>query len=329
MKKYFLLFGFILSLSDIFAQQIQLNSVVEHFTNTRCSICKNRNPGFYTNLSNQKEITHLSIHPSSPYSACILSKQNTQTNDARTNYYGIYGGTPRLVMNGMVIPTSANYNDANLFNPFLNLLSSFEVKVNLKKIQADSFNYEIQIKKVAESNLNMASLYSGLAEDTVFVDGGNGESEHYHVWRYGVQESINLPNTIGETSLITKSVYSNPIWNSSRMYAVALLQNPLDKSLIQSGKSMNSGSTGLSMNEADLNSKINIFPNPTTDFIYTNETATYSYQLINLLGNVIQYGNFSSHQPISVTSLQAGLYILKIENSITRIQFFSSIQITN
>lgn len=329
MKKYFLLFGLILSFTITNAQQIPLNSVVEHFTNTRCSICKNRNPGFYNNVSSQKDITHLGIHPSSPYSACILSKQNTSTNDARTNYYGIYGGTPRLVINGSVISASANYNDAALFNPFKNLLSSFEVKINLKKIHTDSFTYEIQIKKVAESNLNQVSLFSGLAEDTVFVDGGNGESEHYHVLRHGLQETINLPSNIGESSLITKSVLIKNIWNSNRMYAIAMLQNPSDKSLIQSGKSNISEAIGLSLNDGISKFKMNIFPNPAADFIYTNETETFSYELINLLGVKILEGDFSNNQAIAVSGLNNGMYYIKLQNKKTGSLYYSTIQISN
>jgi len=78
--------------------QVQKNVVVEHFTNTRCGICASRNPGFFTNLNNNPDVIHLAIHPSSPYSSCVFNQHNSVDNDDRTNYYGIYGGTPRLVV---------------------------------------------------------------------------------------------------------------------------------------------------------------------------------------------------------------------------------------
>ena len=326
-KLFFTISILILFVFQIQAQQIPLNPVVEHFTNTRCSICKNRNPGFYNNLSGQKDITHLSIHPSSPYSACILSKQNTNTNDARTNYYGIYGGTPRLVINGSVISTSANYNDVALFNPFKNLLSSFEVKINLKQSNTDSLNYEIQIKKVAESNLITASLFSGLAEDTVFVDGGNGESEHYNVLRHGMQESIGLPAAIGNTITITKSVYIKNIWNSKRLFALAMIQESSNKNMIQSGKSATLSQISSSIQEINGINKIHVYPNPTSDFIYTKDTETYKYVLLNLLGESIQSGEFSSNNAISIAEHPNGLYFILLENTKTGKSSQASIQI--
>ncbi len=327
MKKFFLFFSFILSISIIKAQQVPLNSIVEHFTNTRCSICKNRNPGFHANVFAQKDITHLSIHPSSPYIGCILSKQNTVTNDARTNYYGIYGGTPRLVINGSVISASANYNDAALFNPFQNLTSAFEVKINIKQTNTDSLNYEIQIKKVAESNLNMASLFSGLAEDTVFVDGGNGESEHYHVLRHGNQESISLPAAIGTSINITKSVFIKNIWNSKRLFAVAMIQESSNKTMIQSGKSATLSQISSSIREINGITKLHVYPNPTSDFIYTNDTENYKYVLINLIGESIQSGEFSSNNAISISGQPNGLYYILLENTKTGKSSQASIQI--
>lgn len=94
--------------SSLFAQ-VPRNIIVEHFTNTKCSVCASRNPGFQTNLNAHPDVRQISIHPSSPYSTCLLSQQNTVDNDARTNYYGVYGGTPRLVINGTVISASVNY----------------------------------------------------------------------------------------------------------------------------------------------------------------------------------------------------------------------------
>ena len=33
--------------------QVPKKVIVEHFTNTLCSVCASRNPGFYSNLNNQ------------------------------------------------------------------------------------------------------------------------------------------------------------------------------------------------------------------------------------------------------------------------------------
>src|SRR5260221_7207968 len=93
---------FIISLLSQFICQLSLAQVakkiiVEHFTNTDCSICAALDPGFYANLNAHPGVLHLSIHPSAPYPNGLLYKQNATANDARTNYYGVYGSTPRLV----------------------------------------------------------------------------------------------------------------------------------------------------------------------------------------------------------------------------------------
>jgi hypothetical protein len=67
----------LLNLGLIYAQ-VAKKTIVEHFTNTKCSICASRNPGFHTNLNANPAIQSISIHPSSPYSTCFLSQQNTE-----------------------------------------------------------------------------------------------------------------------------------------------------------------------------------------------------------------------------------------------------------
>ncbi len=103
--------------------QVSKTIVVEHFTNSVCSICASRNPGFYENLSEQENVLHLAIHPSAPYSSCIFNLNNVIENDDRTNYYGIYGSTPRLVIQGDVISSSADYSSASIFTPYLDATS--------------------------------------------------------------------------------------------------------------------------------------------------------------------------------------------------------------
>ena len=91
--------------------------LVEHFTNTYCSVCASKNHGFYANLWRYPQVWHVAYHPSSPYAACPLSMANVPENDARTNYYGVYGGTPRLVIQGAVV-TSTNYADSAIVSIF-------------------------------------------------------------------------------------------------------------------------------------------------------------------------------------------------------------------
>ena len=129
MKKIITLTFLALAIIQSLQAQVAKKIIVEHFTNTNCGICGSRNPGFYKNLNNFPEILHLSVHPSSPYASCKLSQQANPDNDARTNYYGIFGGTPRLVVQGTVVSANADYNSPNLFAPYLNTTSPMSIKI--------------------------------------------------------------------------------------------------------------------------------------------------------------------------------------------------------
>ena len=139
----------ILLISQLVYSQTLKKIMVEHFTNTNCSVCASRNPGFYTNFDTQSNAIHLAVHPSSPYPACLLSQQNQPENDQRTNYYGVYGGTPRLVINGDVISTSVNYSSASIFTPYLSQTSPASIRIEQQKFGTDSIVSTVIIKTTA------------------------------------------------------------------------------------------------------------------------------------------------------------------------------------
>ena len=98
MKYLYLILFFVLFYNNNDAEaQVPRKILVEHFTNTLCSFCASRNPGFYSNLNNQSDVIHLSIHSGTPYTQCLLYQQNASPSDARRFYYGITG-TPALAI---------------------------------------------------------------------------------------------------------------------------------------------------------------------------------------------------------------------------------------
>ena len=66
MKKFISIFSILIINLNIHAQKVPLNSIVEHFTNTKCSVCGSRNPGFLTNKNRFPSLSYISIHPSAP-----------------------------------------------------------------------------------------------------------------------------------------------------------------------------------------------------------------------------------------------------------------------
>lgn len=309
--------------THLVAQEVTKQVMVEHFTNTRCSTCASRNPGFYGNLNNQQNTNYISVHPSSPYANCPLSQQNTTHNDARTNFYGIFGGTPRLVINGSPISTSVNYAGAGIFDASQNQTTAFQVGIDVSET-ATNLSIKVRIKKVAESTLSEVLLFAGLIEDTVFVNGGNGEQRHYNVLRRAFTSpqgnAVTLPAQVGDSLMQEFTLAKETIWNLQRLKSVAILQQS-DKSLIQSAISTYFASQTTSIQQVTEKNTIQVYPNPARNSIsFSAPLSDSSYTLINQLGQVVESGNIENGELKFKSVLTEGVYVLKTENFSTNIQ---------
>ncbi|HZG00826.1 MAG TPA: hypothetical protein VEY71_07480, partial [Chitinophagales bacterium] len=215
--------------------QVARKIIVEHFTNTVCGVCALRNPGFYANLENYPDVLHLAIHPSSPYASCLLNQNNVAENDARTNYYGVYGSTPRLVIQGQVIPSSADYSDAALFEPFENQTTPISLTIWQTKFGNDSMRVTYVAKTVAPNTLGTLVLFAALAEDTVFYNSPNGETLHHDVYRKslaGVASQITvIPAAVGDSVSYTVNFHTDFDWDYARLFAVGVLQDSSTKAV--------------------------------------------------------------------------------------------------
>lgn len=318
MKKIILISIFMFLLTAItHAQQVPLNTVVEYFTNTKCSNCASRNPGFISNFNSNANTLYMAVYPSSPYPACPLSMQNPIDNDARTNYYGIYGATPRLVINGTVISGGANYSLASIFTPYLGLTSSFVVNVSQSKTTFDTLQTTVVIKKVDTSSLTSANLFLGIVEDTVFINGGNGELEHYYVLRDAPLSSsgivTTLPSTLNDSTILTKTTFVEGAWNLSRMASVAILQNSSTKKLIQANRTKVLGTVAAGIQNSEHKINAIIYPNPCAGSLYVSNEGTNNtnYEIFDLMGKSLLQGSTMNDQQIDVTSLDAGAYLFK------------------
>ena len=314
-----LLTGSFLSARPARAQAVPQTVLVEHFTNTRCSICFGRNPGFYANLHQQPAATlHLAYHPSSPYRLCLFSQQNPTENDARTNYYGIYGSTPRLVLNGSVIPAAQNYAAPALFVPFQGLTSPLSVQVTLAPQGTDSLVATVQVQTVAAPPLTGLTLYVALAEDTVFYAAPNGETTHYDVFRKsftGPAPQTITPPAVGNTLTVRRVVAARAGWARPRLYAVAIVQQP-GGALVQAGASLRLGTAlGLPAAAAEAATPT-VYPNPVRETLQFTAASGARWNVVNTLGQVVARGvagsASSSLTALDVRGLTAGTYALRV-----------------
>jgi hypothetical protein len=321
MKKT-LLFITLICLSRLSYSQVPKKVVVEHFTNTKCSACAARNPGFYTNFNAQSGVIHLAVHPSSPYSACVLSMHNPSENDARTNYYGIFGGTPRIVIQGVIISAGANYASSTIFTPYLGQTSPASIKIVQSKYGNDSIRSRIVIKTEATHSLGSMSLFVALNEDTINYTGSNGEPVHYDVFRKSLTPTsginITLPANVGDSVVFSNSSNVNPSWNFSHIKTIAILQETLNKNVVQAESSeanSNNNLTGLN-SFTSLNQNVQVF-NSKNGVIIKQEIFIENTSVIiyDLTGKILLSKNLSSKSETILTpNTSAGIYLYAIKS---------------
>jgi hypothetical protein len=298
--------------------QVPQKVVVEHFTNTVCSVCASRNPGFYTNLNNQTDVLHVAIHPSAPYASCVLNQQNKVENDARTRYYGIYGSTPRFVIQGNVVPSSTNINVQALFDPYLLLTSPLTIRVAISESSATELMATIVVKTVATHSLGSLLLTASAVEETLNYVSPNGEQVQHDVFRKSffdvLGKSFMAPVSIGDSLIFTATVSKKNEWAFNQLYALVMVQDSTSKNVIQAERSpLLVTTTGLSEAQPGIG---RLYPNPvqTQLFIKLNQPIITQVQLFDITGNKVMQQLIHNNSSIDISALPNGLYLVVLTN---------------
>ncbi len=295
--------------------QVAKKVIVEHFTNTRCSICASRNPGFFQNLDAFPEVIHLQIHPSSPYSSCLLSMHNRLENDARTDYYSIYGATPRIVIQGQTVSPSTNYGDPGLLTQQLNQTTPFSLLVKEIRRGLDSVQIIVTIKALSAHSEISGSLYVAYAESPVNYAAPNGESVHRNVFRKAFSPSeganVQLPAS-GDSLIWTSTIATDPVWDLEKMHAVAILQTEF-KLVLQAEMTTEIEEAPATSLDRSFTPTFTLFPNPASDHLRV-EGLTGDWKIIGIDGkewiNRREEPGQADFQ-IDLSTLPAGTYLLQ------------------
>lgn len=297
--------------------QVPKTIVVEHFTNTRCSVCASRNPGFYTNLKQEPATLHVAFHPSSPYSSCLLNKHNTTENDARTKFYGVYGATPRLVIQGNVISGSVDYDNQALFAPYRNLTSPFAMKTLLVD-KGDSLQVSVTIKTVASHSYKSLLLFASAQEEELIYQAPNGEALHHDVFRqsfWNIEGISFTPSlSVGDSVVMATTIAKRPEWNLTQLYALSIVQQS-NKQIEQAARS---GSVQPSTGLTQLSSKnVEVYPNPSYGYITVElkDTQPTDVKVIDITGKTRYQTTITSTSTVNLGDLNAGIYYIQTSNS--------------
>lgn len=306
--------------------QVPKTIVVEHFTNSRCSVCASQNPSFYQILRNNPQVKHIAFHPTSPYVNCQLAQHNAVENDARTNYYGLYGSTPKLAIQGANISYNPNpYQNAALYSSYQGQTSAFSLKTSQQKT-TDSIYLRVVVRTEASHSLSTLRLYAGVAEDTVFFASPNGETIHHDVFRrsfFGPQGLIVTPAaSVGDSVVLESKLRYHPVWNVNRIFSFALLQNATTRVLEQAGftepsdnELITKGNTLLSETPCFV-----LFPNPSAlSTVVRFEREGYRrIQILSGLGNVLLSTSTMRAEIEIGRNLPPGLYWVQVTTAAGR-----------
>lgn len=309
---------FWMAASSAVLAQVPRKILVEHFTNTYCSVCASRNPGFFNNVKSQQDVLQISIHPSAPYSQCYFNKQNKAENDGRAQYNGVFGSTPRLVINGGAISASTDYSSASLFNPYKSLSSSISISVEGKYF-GDSIEVRTTLKAVAANSIGMANLFVALANEQVTYAAANGEGVHHNVFRKSMYATsgltVTIPALAGDSVVYMSKVKKEAIWGGADLYALAVLNETTGRALIQAERSANIPlASGL---EVVNGNSFKVYPNPVRNEL-SFSTDTYQWQKVNiysLQGSLVFTGNIGQENSIDLGGLNQGIYVLELSNN--------------
>lgn len=311
--------GFLLISGSLLAQ-VSNPVVVEHFTNTRCSVCAGQNPSFNNILTQNPQVMRIAYHPTSPYQNCLLAQHNVAENDARTNWYGIYGSTPRLAIMGAAISNNPNpYQNPNLYESYTGGTSPFETRIQQWKT-ADSTGVRVVVRRTAGGGNSDLRVWCAVAEDTVFYNSPNGESRHYNVFRRSFSGhpgwSINLSSP-GDSVVLTGKLARHAAWNFDRIFAFALVQDGSTKALRQSAFTPARPLVLTDSEKALQENQLQVYPQPSNGKI-TIDGIKEEIQLWSMNGKWIQTLRTNQGPRQEVQVPQPGMYILRTASGQSR-----------
>ena len=308
MKK---LFAFALLLGAITTSFGQVTAkkylLIEHFTNSNCGICANKNPVFF-NLINQAQyaddVHHVSIHPMFPYSSCVFYQANTTENSAWTNLYPV-AGTPSIALNGAYQnPSTPILTEAKL-QTYLNQTSPLHLKVT-----ETGPNNARQVKVTAQAldaiPTGNYKLFVAVVEKKVNQTPGNGESVHHNVFG-------RRPPAAGETVEYDFNFSISNNWKADEIYVLAFVKEVNTKAVLNSGTRFD---PVLSSTSDLLAKPIRIFPNPVaeTAMMDLGTDQPEAVELFSLNGQRVaaEFQAQGSLVSLGTTKLPAGIYLVKV-----------------
>jgi hypothetical protein len=207
-----------------------------------------------------------------------------------------------------------------LFSSYINQTSPASIRIEQTKYGNDSMHANVIVKTEATHALGNLKLFVALAEDTIFYNAPNGETQHYDVFRKSLGGSsgvsLNLPANVGDSLVFSFSSNSNSSWNFARIFTIAILQEETSKMVVQTEAApanQNNLTTALAASFSMENSiNVNTFENGI--LVTQKEFMDFrNIRLFDLSGKEIMNRRLSSPiEKIGLSQLPRGIYLYEI-----------------
>jgi len=316
MKTFFTLIFISLMTIGSLAQTTQ-TVVVEHFTNTLCGNCAARNPAFYDLLGNYPDVIHISYHPSAPYPACVLHQHNASENDGRANFYGAYGGTPTVVVQGEWTGFQNPILTANELEAYLGNTTDYELRVYQEQLDGEMVHVSIVVKRLSSTMSNPTMLHAVIAEKQLNYAAPNGESVHHEVFRKVLVDQVFSIENAGDSIVLNTSYSIHADWTADEMIVTAIIQDSETKAVLQANESSRIGDGTNSISEDVISLDGMIYPNPASDMIFistANRETFLRAEIFALTGNKVKSIEYPANS-MNISDLPKGIYMLVLTDN--------------
>lgn len=314
------LFSFYVLLALSISAQSPRTIIVEHFTNSRCSICAANNPAFYQTMAAYPQVLHIAFHPSAPYSNCIFSQQNPVENDARTNFYGAYGSTPKVAVQGKLLTASNPIITNTTLDTVLGQTSPVEVNALEEFVTSDSIRVTVKVKTTGVGSPSSALLFAGVAEEPVLYNAPNGENVHHDVFRKALSSitgsAFSLP-AIGDSTSFEFGYKVESGWNINQLYTMAFVQLSSTKEILNAAKSTRVASP---LSITPLNAEAaKVYPNPAVNRLFVLMPDNSEARITNVIGDIVWQGSLQQgDNALDISDFKTGFYFLQLPGKTIR-----------
>lgn len=290
--------------------------MLEHFTNTRCSVCASQNPGFFSTIANfDDDVHHIAYHPPYPYNSCLFYQANTAQNSARATFYSI-PGTPRVLRNGANSSTAGQVTSAILQG--LQGQTS-PIGFTVSETSGASRTATIRVHTFGDAPTGNLRLFVAVTEREIPYASPNGETLHHNVFRKmltNISGDAFTPAASGSTTTLTFNYTIEGTWDADEIYVLAFVQNVDTKEVLNSGTRFDPVVT--STGEANLTPDFKIFPNPASGLtnIQFHEPINGVLSLLDARGAVLWNSRVDQVQNTTadLSAFAPGVYILRVQS---------------